>query len=275
MTDSLPERDILTFDKLCTQLTACGLEAGQTVVVHSSMSKIHDWIVGGVPTLINAFQTVLTEEGTLMMPTHTADNTDPIRWKKPPIPESWWQIVYDTMPAFDPLRTSTRYMGILPEQFRTYPNVYRSDHPIGSFAAWGKHAKYLTADHALTPMFGDGSPIGKLYELDGHIMLLGVPHANNTSIHLAEYRADFHGKAYQSEGCAMLVDGKRQWVPFEMLRFETDDFNTLGAAFEEQHPHHNGKLGQADVKFMRQRPLIDFAVNWMETNRDFRPQHND
>ncbi len=51
--------------------------------------------------------------------------------------------------------------------FRSYPGVTRSDHPARSVAALGKHSKYLTENHDLSNIFGEGSPIGKLYELDG------------------------------------------------------------------------------------------------------------
>jgi aminoglycoside 3-N-acetyltransferase len=56
--------------------------------------------------------------------------------------------------------------------------------------------------------------LSRLYDLDGSVLLLGVDHDNNTSLHLAEYRADWPGKAYVTSGAAMLVDGERQWVSF-------------------------------------------------------------
>src|SRR5664279_3826863 len=85
--DALP----LTIDSLAEQFAACGLSAGQNVVVHSSMSKI-GWIVGGASTVNRTLLKVRTPEGTLMMPTHTSGNTDPCHWEAPPVPESWWSI---------------------------------------------------------------------------------------------------------------------------------------------------------------------------------------
>src|SRR5574341_1575649 len=69
--DALP----LTVDSLAEQFAACGLAAGQTVLVHTSMSRI-GWIVGGAETVIRALLRVLTPEGTLMMPAFTTSNTD-------------------------------------------------------------------------------------------------------------------------------------------------------------------------------------------------------
>ncbi len=259
----------LTFDLLVEQLQACGLSAGETVLVHSRMSAL-GWVVGGAVDVIRALQHILTHDGTLMMPTHSTSNTDPSNWQNPAVPSAWHETIRAHRPAFDPAWTPTRMMGTIPELFRTLPNVIRSEHPIGSFAAWGKHADTLTANHHdLSAMFGEESPIGKLYELDGYILLLGVPHENNTSLHLAEHRADFPGKKMISEGTAVMVDGQRQWVDFEMLDLETDDFNTIGTAYEQANHIPIHKVGNAEVRFMKQRPLVDFATQWMTNNRDF------
>ncbi|MCA0457008.1 MAG: AAC(3) family N-acetyltransferase [Chloroflexi bacterium] len=256
----------LTVDTLAEQLAACGLQAGQTVLVHSSMSKL-GWIVGGQVAVIQALLRVLGESGTLMMPTHTSGNTDPARWQHPPVPESWVPVIREHMPAFDPLISPTREMGVIPELFRTWPGVVRSNHPIGSFAAIGPNAAYLTSHHFLLDMFGDTSPIGKLYELDGYVLLLGVDHENDTSLHLAEHRAMWANKPYIPEGTAMLVNGVREWVSFSMLQLDNDDFNIVGRAYEKRAGIQHGKVGEATVRFFRQRPLIDFAVEWMQNNR--------
>jgi aminoglycoside 3-N-acetyltransferase len=258
----------LTIDSLAEQFAACGLAAGQTVLVHSSMSKM-GWIAGGPVAVIQALLRVLTPTGTLMMPTHTNANTDPTYWQHPPVPASWWPVIQQHSPAFDPAITPTREMGVIAELFRTWPGALRSGHPIGSFAALGPNAAYLTENHPLEEMFGDMSPIGKLYELDGYILLLGVGHSNNTSLHLAEFRATWPGKRKIKEGTAMYVDGVRQWVNFEMFDLETDDFNQIGDSYEAKNNIPRHKVGRAEVRFMKQRPLVEYAVQWMETNRDF------
>ncbi len=260
--DNLP----LTVDSLAEQFAACGLAAGQTVLVHSSMSKM-GWITGGPVAVIQALLRVLTPFGTLMMPAHTSANTDPAHWQHPPVPQSWWPVIYQHSPAFDPAITPTREMGVIAELFRTWPGAIRSGHPIGSFAALGANAAYLTANHNLEDMFGDRSPIGKLYELDGNILLLGVNHENNTSLHLAEYRANWPGKGSIHEGTAMFVNGVRQWVKFDTLRLETDDFNQIGDSYEAKNGIPRHKVGQAEVRFLKQRPLVNYGVEWMEKNR--------
>jgi aminoglycoside 3-N-acetyltransferase len=159
-------------------------------------------------------------------------------------------------------------MGVVPELFRTWPGAVRSAHPALSLAALGPRAEYLVADHALNEDTGDRSPLGKLYELDGHVLLLGVDHWNNTSLHLAEFRANYPGKRNLRTGSAMLVNGQRQWVPYETLDTDASDFREMGTAFDRAHNIAVQQIGGAQVRFFRQRPLVDFAVEWMEKNRE-------
>jgi aminoglycoside 3-N-acetyltransferase len=260
--DALP----LTVESLAEQFAAVGLGAGQTVLVHTKMSAL-GWIAGGPVAVIQALLRVLTPTGTLMMPAFNADNTDPSHWQNPPIPEHWWPIIRQHMPAYDPLTTPTREMGKVAENFRSWPGVIRSAHPEASFAALGPNAAYLTANpFSLERIFGDDSPLARLYDVDGHVFLLGVDHGNNTSLHLAESRADIP-KQYKRDGSAMLVDGVRQWVTYDLELVNDEDFPQIGDAYEAAHNIRRGTIGKAEARFMKQKPLVDFAVEWMEKHR--------
>ena len=46
-----------------------------------------------------------------------------------------------------------------------------------------------------------------------------------------------------------------------------EDFERIGEAFEAAHPVNTVRIGAAAVKLMRQRELVDFAVQWIEKNR--------
>nr|WP_234405394.1 AAC(3) family N-acetyltransferase [Listeria weihenstephanensis] len=84
-------------------------------------------------------------------------------------------------------------------------DVKRSSHPKYSFCAWGSDAAFITEKHALNFGFGEQSPLGRLYELQAKIVLFGVDHDKNTSLHLAEHRAK---KIPHSTG-AIANDGER------------------------------------------------------------------
>ncbi len=256
----------LTIESLSEQFAACGLAAGQTVLVHTRMSAL-GWIAGSAAALIQALLDVLTPSGTLMMPAFSPDHSDPANWSSPPVPEHWWPIIRQHMPAFDPRTTPTWGLGKVPEVFRGWPGVIRSANPDASFAAIGPNAEFLTANHTeLVELFGETSPVARLYALGGYIFLLGPDHGNNTSLHLAEFRANIP-RVYYQEGTAMHVDGVRQWVSYQARGWDDSDFAVLGDAYEAAHNIPRGRVGKAEVRFMRQRPLIDFAVGWLEQHR--------
>jgi aminoglycoside 3-N-acetyltransferase len=133
---------------LAGDLRRLGLRPGAVVLMHSSLSAI-GWVAGGAVAVLLAVQDVLTKDGTLIVPTHTSDRTDPAGWQNPPVPADWIPIIRTRTPAFDPARTPTRGMGVIAETFRSWPGVRRSSHPHASFAAWGRYADHVTRDHEL------------------------------------------------------------------------------------------------------------------------------
>ncbi|MBK9124244.1 MAG: AAC(3) family N-acetyltransferase [Chloroflexi bacterium] len=260
--NSLP----LTVDSLTEQLAASGLSAGQTVLVHTRMSAL-GWIAGGPVAVIQALLRVLGPSGTLMMPAFSPDTTEPANWVNPPVPPHWVPIIRQHTPAFDPAITPTFNVGIVAELFRRWPGTLRSAHPEASFAAVGPNAAYLLGGKpSLTYIFDSESPPARLYELDGHVLMLGLDHSKNTSLHMAEYRADLPHK-FRKEGVAMYVDGVRQWVSYDFFNLDDSDFSQLGADYEAAHAIVPGRVGRGEAHFTRQRPLVDFAVTWMEQHR--------
>jgi aminoglycoside 3-N-acetyltransferase len=201
------------------------------------------------------------------MPTFTSDNSEPSYWENPPVPESWWNRIREQMPAYIPQVTPTRAMGRIVETFRTWPGVLRSSHPISSFAAWGKYAKIIIENHELEADIGENSPISRLYDLDGLILLLGVPHSNNTSLHLAEFRCDYPGKMYKMTGCAMMVNNERKWIEWKELEVNPDDFEQIGKDFETSNEFTLGKVGEAETRLISIRAIVDFTIKWLPLNR--------
>ena len=254
-----------TRESLAADLHALGLRAGMAVIVHSSLSSI-GWVNGGSVAVVQALLDVITPDGTLIMPAHSGEYSDPSYWQHPPVSEAWWQIIRDTMPAFDPRFTPTRGMGRTAETFRTWPDALRSSHPQDSFAAWGCHAEFITADHALENGLGDQSPLARIYDLDGHVLLLGVPHGNNTSFHLGEYRAP--GGKMVMQGAPIMENGQRAWKTFTTLEVDSDCFDELGADFEKAHPVKIGVVGSATTRLFSQRVAVDFAQEWITEKRN-------
>ncbi|WP_313694788.1 aminoglycoside N(3)-acetyltransferase [Halorarum halobium] len=252
----------VTADRIAGDLRALGVDAGDAVLVHASLSSL-GWVPGGAPAVVDALLDVVTPVGTLAMPTHSTQLSDPSNWENPPVPDDWIAEIRETMPPYRPELTPTRMMGAVAECFRDHPEVVRSRHPTSSFAAWGEGAEAVVADHAVDPPFGETSPLARLYDLDASVLRLGVE--ANTSLHLAERRAEYD-KSFQSDGGPMLVDGERRWVTFETVA-GPDDFREIEAAYEREYGMERGSVGEATATLVDQRPLVDFGVEWMEANR--------
>ncbi len=224
-------------------------------------------MIGGAETLVRALLAAVSEEGTLVVPTQTWKNLDPERGVHGDIPEAWYPTLREHWPAYDPAITPSLNMGILAETVRLWPGAVRSAHPARSFAALGANASDLMAEHSLESPTGEGSPLAKLYDLGAYVLLLGVGHDKNTSLHLAEDRANYAPKSVITESSALMIDGERRWVSYEVLEPISDDFGAIGAAFEREANLGPCYVGEAETKLMDQHALVNFAADYMESHR--------
>jgi aminoglycoside 3-N-acetyltransferase len=257
-----------TADDVARDLRSLGVNAGSTIIVHSSLSSL-GYVVGGARAVVIALTEVLGPQGTLVVPTHSSELSDPKNWSRPPIPEAWWPTVRAGMPAYDPLLTTTRQMGAVAEMVRHLPGSLRSSHPRMSFAALGPHADFITSGHDLEDSFGEHSPLARLYDLEAKVVLLGVGHGNNTTLHLAESRAPAM-RPTVTEGAPMMVNGQRQWVTYETIEYDVDDFEQVGAALKNAGLETNGLVGGAPSTIMPVKPVVDFAKVWFAQHRTWK-----
>ena len=253
----------VTVGGLAADLRALGVREGSVLLVHTSVSALGG-VCGGAQAVALALREALGPEGTLVVPTHSNGNSDPSEWGNPPVPEAWWPVIRETMPAYDPAVTPS-LLGALTNVVRTMPGARRSDHPHYSCAAVGPRAEEITGGHVLESGLGEQSPLARIHDLDGDILLLGCGHDSNTSMHLAEYRVAAPRRAMN--GAAIATAEGRRWVAWEDVLPDEDDFEAIGEAFDATGAVRRGRTGIAESRLMRQRDLVAFSVAWMDDHR--------
>jgi len=164
--------DVITEQQLIDDLLAIGIEKGDTLLVHSSLSKM-GYLKDGPKTCIDALLAVIGEKGNLLMPTS---------------PNSVFQLNYiQNTPFFDVLNSPSR-LGSITEYFRRLPASLRSLNATEPVSAIGPLAEYFTKDHfnQLTP-YNQHSPFYKVGKQKGKILYIGVTLDNaGTSLHTLE-----------------------------------------------------------------------------------------
>jgi aminoglycoside 3-N-acetyltransferase len=241
-------------------------------MLHASVKAV-GWIVGGPDVILQALLDALSPSGTLMMYVGWPDGTQEMEsW-----PEDVRRLYLDECPPFDPATSrATVEWSILTEYLRTWPGARRSGNPEASVAAVGARAEWITADHPLQYGYGQGSPLAKLVDAGGKVLLLGAPFNSVTILHYAENVARVPGKRVTRYQVPLLEAGKRVWKDVEefdttngIVDWEGEDYFGL---ITREFIQADGKdaasdwVGHAETHLLDARRLHRFGVAWMERN---------
>lgn len=262
MSDSIP----YTQTQLVEGFKALGVSSGQIVMLHASVKSVGP-VMGGPNVILQAILEVLTPTGTVMMYAGWQDIPDFVG----ELSLEARQAYYAQHPAFDPaIARSVRENSILVEFLRTWPGTQRSANPEASMVALGPHAALLTQNHPLNYGYGTGSPLEKLVQLNGRVLMLGAPLYTITLLHYAEYRAKLRHKKIIHYQCPVLQNGQKIWLDIEdYATGEAHDdysFEQIAMAYLAEGKGRRGQVGQAASHLLDAADLSSFAIRWLESH---------
>jgi aminoglycoside 3-N-acetyltransferase len=253
-----------TLNRLTEDLTALGVRQGGVLMLHSSFKALGD-VMGGPNTALQAVLSAVGEAGTVMMY---------VGWNDMPdfedIPTHLHDLYRAEMPPFDP-RTAraVRDHGIMAECLRTWPGAHRSLNPEASISAVGPLAEPLTRDHPLEYGYGVGSPLERLVQHGGQVLMLGAPLSTITLLHHAEAVAKLRHKHRVIHRFPMMRDGQRVWM--EVEDYDTSEphaaygFRQIAeAALAAGGIGQRGQVGDAPCALFDAAALVRFATGWLE-----------
>ena len=224
------------------QLKELGVNQGGVLVVHTSFRAVRP-VEGGPLGLIEALRAAIGPDGTLVMMSSTGNDDEP----------------------FDPANTpASPDLGVTADLFWRQPGVLRSNHPQ-AFAAAGPRAEHITRDPLPLPPHIPESPIGRVHELDGQVLLLGVGHDANTTMHLAELIA---GVPYGvPRHCTVLQEGH----PVRLDYLENDHccerFALMDDWLRGKRLQSEGRVGNAHARLARARDVVSAALEHLANDQ--------
>lgn len=233
-----------------------GLAEGMAVIVHSSLSSLGH-VDGGAATVVASLRAAVGPTGTLVVPAFTGQVADPdpahtgapdaaVRQRRAAVPD-----FHAGLPSS---------MGAISEALHALPESVRSRHPQASVAAVGARAEAIVERQPLGFAVGRTSPFGRLHDLGGHILLVGVGHNRNAFLHHAEALTP-HPRL-KVRRFPQHVDGEQVWM--ETLDVGNDNdthFPTVGREFEQHAGIGEVMVGDAPCRLLPVRPFVSFAVD--------------
>ena len=227
-----------------------GLEPGDGVIVHSSFRSLRP-VDGGPEAVIDALLDAVGERGNLMLPTFNYTT---------PLPEPY----YDADAT--PCRT-----GIIPELGRRRPGAVRSLHPTHSVAVIGPDADALTRDHLSVRAIGAGSPIDRLAKAGGKVLLVGVGHISNSTVHVAEEYAAIPKVSWYDplpDVKMRMPDGRVVLHPLDASPSCSAAFGAAEHALRRRGRIRDLRIGPARCQLMTGRDVIELVGEIIEEKPD-------
>lgn len=230
---------VISKDQMLNQLAKLGVEPGGVLLVHTAFSKVKP-VEDGPLGLIAALEAQLGPQGTLVMPSMS----------------------YDDEHVFDPQTTPCREeVGVVADTFWRLPQVLRSDN-AHAFAASGSQAAFITKPHPLDVPHGLDSPVGRVYALDGQVLLLGIGHDSNTTIHLAENLA---GVRYRMPvRLRILKDGQPEWFEYDEVNHCCQNFQQMDDWLDARGLQRKGQVGCAEARLIRSKAIVEMAMEQLK-----------
>jgi aminoglycoside N3'-acetyltransferase len=226
--------------QIVQQLRELGVRPAGVLLVHCAFSQVGP-VAAGPAGLIAALDAALAPAGTLVMPSMADDDDHP----------------------FNSVRTPCRAMGVVADTFWRLPGVLRSDSPH-AFAARGPAAARILAPHPLDVPHGPNSPPGRVFELGGQVLLLGVGHEANTTVHVAENMAGVRYRRRYS--VTVLRDGRPERFVYDEVDHCCERFRLVDSWLEARGLQRRGLVGHAHARLAASRDIIATVVDHLREN---------
>jgi aminoglycoside N3'-acetyltransferase len=225
---------------LAHELVELGVQPGGVLLVHTAFSNVKP-VEGGPEGLISALRTVLGPNGTLVMPSMSYDDDHVFDKSKSPCPE----------------------MGVVADTFWRLTGVMRSANNH-AFAAVGPLAEEITSTHPVDRPHGLDSPVGRVWELDGQVLLLGVGQDSNTTIHLAENLA---GVRYRrNKYITVLKDGLPTRLDYLEIDHCCQNFALVDGWLDKNQLQKRGTVGHAEAHLIRSHDVVSLVTEHLNLN---------
>lgn len=262
---------MLKVETLTKEIRALGVRSGGVLMVHASLRRLGQ-VEDGASGVIQALRGAIGPAGTLiaMVSWDCSPYEETLNGRKLPdhVRESW--------PAFCPTISSAYPgYGILNTALLNEPGVRRSPHPDASFAAVGPAADFMTSVHSFDSAYGAGSPLERLVELHGQVLLLGAPLDSVTLLHHAEALAKIPDKRRVTYEMPVLEEnGTKTWVRCSDLDSNgilncyltgPDAIELIARCYVQDNHGLRGRIGNAACHVFEARHLLDYGVAWLES----------